>query len=182
MVLGEGAGAIVIEDLQHATARGARIYGEVVAAASRAAASRPLAALREQALANVLRALLKEGDLAPDALGHLHAHGLSTRACDVDEARAIGQVFGHRARPLPVTAAKSYFGNLGAGGAMVELIASLLAFQHGPLFRILNYETPDPDCPVAAITDNSTPSGDSFINLSVTPQAQASGLLVRRFQ
>ena len=182
MVLGEGAGAVVIEDLGHATARGARIYGEIVAAASRSAASRPLVALRKQAMANVLQALLKYGDFAPDALGHLHAHGLSTRACDIDEASAIGQVFGGRARPLPVTAAKSYFGNLGAGGGMVELVASLLAFQHGPLFRILNYETPDPECPIAAVTDNSTPSGDSFINLSVTPQGQASGLLVRRFQ
>ena len=59
-------------------------------------------------------------------------------------------MFGGRSRPLPVTAAKSYFGNLGAGSGMVELIASLLAMSHGRLFRMLNYETPDPECPVAA--------------------------------
>lgn len=182
MVLGEGAGAIMLEELGHAQARGATIYGEVIAAASRSAASRPLGARRDQALANVLRAILREAGMGLDALGHLHAHGLSTRRCDIDEAQAIQAVFAGRSRRLPVTAAKSYFGNLGAGSGMVELITSLLALQHGPLFRILNYETPDPECPVAAVTDNATPAGDSFINLSVTPQGQASGVLVRRFE
>ena len=121
------------------------------------------------------------GGDGPDDLGHLNAHGLSTRTCDADEAGAIGQVFGGRRRPLPVVAAKSYFGNLGAGSGIVELIASLLAMQQRRLFRVLNYETPDPDCPVAAVADDSTAPGDSFIKLSVTPQGQASGLLVRRF-
>ena len=67
-------------------------------------------------------------------IGHLHAHGLSTRSCDIEEARAIDEVFGRPAQPLPVVAAKSYFGNLGAGSGMVELIASLLAMQARPSF------------------------------------------------
>ena len=77
-------------------------------------------------------------------------------------------------------AAKSYFGNLGAGGGMVELIASLMAMKHGHLFPTLNYETPDPECPLAVVADRATAAGDSFINVSVTPQGQASAVMVRR--
>ena len=88
----------------------------------------------------------------------------------MEEARAIHGVFGGRRKPIPVVAAKSYFGNLGAGGGMVELIASLLALQHGHLFPTLNYETPDADCPVAVVRDGAVQAGESFINVSVTPQ------------
>jgi len=181
MVLGEGAGAIVLEELGRAQARGATIYGEILGGSSSCAAGRNLAARREQAMANALRAVLKKAGARNDEIGHLHGHGLSTRRGDAEEARAIHQVFGTRAHPLPVVAAKSYFGNLGAGSGLVELIASVLALRHDRLFPILNYETPDPACPVAAVADGQTPSGGSFIHLSVTPQGQAGAVLVRRF-
>jgi 3-oxoacyl-[acyl-carrier-protein] synthase II len=83
---------------------------------------------------------------------------------------------------VPVTAAKSYFGNLGAGSGIVELIASLMAMANDRLFPILNYENPDPDCPVAAVTDGDASPGRTFINLSVTPQGQASAVLVGRLE
>ena len=181
MVLGEGAGAIVIEELAHAQARGAAIYGEIRAASSRAAAGPRLLARRKVALAHVLRALLQDSGLQADAIDHLHAHGLSTRSCDVEEAQAIGEALGDRARSLHVVAAKSYFGNLGAGSGMVELIASLLALRAGVLFPTLNYETPDAECPLHVVCDNSTPAGKRFINLNVTPQGQASGVLVQEW-
>ncbi len=180
MVLGEGAAAIVIEELAHAQARGATIYGEILAASSRAALAPRLIARRKIALANVLRALLEETAFQPGEIGHLHAHGLSTQSCDAEEAQAIAEVFGPRARTLPVVAAKSYFGNLGAGSGMVELIASLLALRAGALFPTLNYETPDAACPIHVVRDHSTPAGKRFINLNVTPQGQASGLLVEQ--
>jgi len=179
MVLGEGAGAIVIEELAHAQARGAPIYGEIVAAASRAAAGPRLIARRKVALANVLRALLQDSPSAAEEIGHIHAHGLSTQSCDIEEAQAIVEVFGELARDLPVVAAKSYFGNLGAGSGMVELIASLLALRAGTLFATLNYETPDPACPIHVVREKSTPAGKKFINMNVTPQGQASGVLVQ---
>ena len=177
MVLGEGAGAIVVEELAHAQARGATIYGEVLAATSRAAAAGRMLARRKTALVNVLRALLHDSGIGPERIDHLHAHGLSTRSCDAEEAQAIAEALGGRARTLPVVAAKSYFGNLGAGSGMVELIASLLAMRAGSLFRTLNYESPDPECPVQVVRDNSTPAGRRCISLSVTPQGQASGVL-----
>jgi 3-oxoacyl-[acyl-carrier-protein] synthase II len=181
MVLGEGAGAIVLEELSSAQARGATIYGEVAAAACSSAAGANLVARRDRAMVNVLRRVLEASSMGIDQIGHLHAHGLSTRSSDAEEAQAIDAVFAARNKPLPVVAAKSYFGNLGAGSGMVELIASLLAMQQGTLFRVLNYETPDPECPVAVVRDPATPAGGSFINLNVTPQGQAAAVLVRQF-
>jgi 3-oxoacyl-[acyl-carrier-protein] synthase II len=180
MVLGEGAGAIMIEELSAAQARGATMYGEVLAAASSSVAERNLVAQRETAMSNVLGNVIKAANLKPEDIGHIHAHGLATRTADIEEARAIKSVFGTRAKPVPVVAAKSYFGNLGAGSGMVELIASLIALQQGSLFPILNYETPDPECPVFAVTNGSMASENCFINLNVTPQGQASAILIRR--
>jgi 3-oxoacyl-[acyl-carrier-protein] synthase II len=182
MVLGEGAGAIMIEELSTAQARGAAILGEVLAASSSSVVQRKLVAQREAAMSNVLGNVLKAANVKPEDVGHIHAHGLSTRNGDIEEARAINNVFGSRLKPVPVTAAKSYFGNLGAGSGMVEIIASLMAMHHGRLFPILNYETPDPDCPVAAVTDGAAEPGKMFINLSVTPQGQASAILIRQFE
>ncbi|MEN6452341.1 MAG: beta-ketoacyl synthase N-terminal-like domain-containing protein [Thermoguttaceae bacterium] len=182
MVLGEGAGAIVIEELQAAQKRGATILGEVLAAATSCVAERRLLARRDRALQNVLEAVLRSADVSPGSVGHVHAHGLSTRTCDADESRAIQAVFGKRSTPAPVVAAKSHFGNLGAGSGMIELVASVLALRHGRLFPVLNYATPDPECPVAVVRDGDVPAGDSFVKLSVTPQAQASAVLVRRWQ
>jgi len=182
MVLGEGAGAVVLEELGSAQARGATIYAEVLGGASSSVVGRNLVARRGQALKNVLLAVLKGTGLAPTQVGHLQAHGLSTRSSDIEEAWAINEVFGDRADPVPVTAAKSYFGNLGAGSGMVELAAGALALAHGRLFPVLNYRTPDPECPVSVVTDGGASPGDCFVNLSVTSQGQASAVLVRKFE
>ena len=87
-------------------------------------------------------------------------------------------MFGPRTDALPVIAPKSNFGNLGAGSGAVELATSVLALREGRLPRVLNYETPDPECPLAIVTDDATPAGRSFLNLSVTPQGQAAVLYV----
>ncbi|MEN6459022.1 MAG: beta-ketoacyl-[acyl-carrier-protein] synthase family protein [Thermoguttaceae bacterium] len=178
MVLGEGAGAIVVEELSTAKARGATIYGEVVGAANSCVADRHLLARRDRALQNAMEAALHHAGARADEIGHVHAHGLSTRSCDVDESRAIRAVFGSRS--VPVVAAKGHLGNLGAAGGMVELVASLLSLQQGRLFPVLNYTTPDAECPVAVVTDGGVAAGDSFVNLSVTPQGQAAAVMVRR--
>lgn len=182
MVLGEGAAAVVLETLQHAEARGAKIYGEVLAASAHAVAESRLIARRERAMELVLRSLLRRGGLEPEQIGHLHAHGLSTQSADREEAQAIRAVFGQRRKPLPVVAAKSYFGNLGAGSGLVELVASLLALEHGELFATLNYRTPDPECPIHVVGQAGEGPGACFININVTPQGQAAGLLICKYQ
>jgi len=116
--------------------------------------------------------------MSPDELGHVHAHGLATSRCDREEAVAIHEVFGET--QVPVVAAKSYTGNVGAASGMIEAASSLLAINENQLFGTLNYETPDPDCPVA-ISSHPAEPGDSFLNLSITPQGQASAVVIRRF-
>jgi 3-oxoacyl-[acyl-carrier-protein] synthase II len=179
MVLGEGAGAVVLELQQNAERRGARIYGEVLGSGSSSVADRPSIAHRDKALINAIGFALKDANLKPGEIGHIHAHGLSTRTCDIDEARAFRSVFGERVPP--VVAAKSYFGNLGAGGGVVELIASLVALERGRLFPVKNFETPDPECPLPIVTDHDTPAGSTALNVNVTPQGQAAAVIVRKF-
>ncbi len=180
MVLGEGAAAVVLEELGSAEARGAHIFGEVIGFGSSAVMSRDGKGDIKQALANVITQTLRKAGMHPRDIGHIHAHGLATRRDDIQEAAAIQSVFGADGRAVPVTAAKSYMGNLGAAGGLVELVGSLLALQHGTLFPILNLQTPDPECPIMGVHDHETTSGDSFLNINATPQGQASGVIVRR--
>ncbi len=181
MVLGEGAGAIVLEEAAAAEARGATIYGEVVGSGSSAVLGADFVPQPAEAMANAMLACMRDGNMTPGQIGHLHAHGLGTRDGDLAEARAIGAAFGHDAGRLPVTAAKSYFGNLGAGSGAVEFVASTLAMTHGKLFPILNYDTPDPGCAVHGVVGISDGAGESFMNVNVTPQGQASAALVRTY-
>ena len=179
MVAGEGAVAVVLEERQHAQARGAEIFGEVLGFGSSLVVDDNSVADHAQALVNAMQQALASagGDIAE--VGHLHAHGSGARHGDLQEARAISEVFGTRASPIPVTAAKSYFGNLGAASGLAELVASLLAIRHGPLFPILNCQQPDPRCELRLVTTAGTPAGDSVLNVNFTPQGQASAVLVR---
>jgi 3-oxoacyl-[acyl-carrier-protein] synthase II len=178
MVLGEGAGAIVLEDLETALARGANILGEVVGNGSSSVRAPDGIVDYEQALFNAMTAALRNSGLSPNDVGHVNAHGLSTLKCDAEEARAIRRVFSERT--LPVAAPKSYFGNLGAGSGVVEVIASLLALQHERLFATLNYTTPDPHCEIH-VARGDEPSGQSFVAANITPQGQASAVAIRAF-
>jgi 3-oxoacyl-[acyl-carrier-protein] synthase II len=180
-VLGEGAAAIMLEELEFAQSRGASIVGEVIGFASSAVSDRRGVGQYKQAFKNVLHQALRSAGIGPDDVGHVNAHGLSTRRCDAEEAQAMAEVFSGRRTSVPVVAAKSYFGNLGAAGGLVELIASVLAFKHNRLFRTLNYETPDPECPVEVVRGDGVEPGDIAVNLSISPQGQASAVVVRRF-
>lgn len=181
MVLGEGAGAVVLEEWQRAQGRGAAMYAEVLGGATSSVAGPNRVAQRGQALKNALLMAMDRCGIGPEAVGFVNAHGLSTRTSDMEEAWAIGQVFGDRRQPVPVVAPKGHFGNLGAGSGLVELAAGVLALRHGRLFPALNYETPDPDCPILVVSgDDNPPPGDCFTNLSVTPQGQASVAMVAR--
>lgn len=180
-VLGEGAAAVILERLDRATKRGAKILGEIVGYGSSTVVDRKGVPDRAQAIENVLRQALRSSGLAPDQIGHLHAHGLGTKAGDREEAQAIQRVFGARNSPLPVVAAKGHFGNLGAASGMVEMLGSIFSLAEGCLFPVLNYETPDPACPVNVVTSSDVPAGDTFINVNVSPQGQASAVVVRKY-
>jgi 3-oxoacyl-[acyl-carrier-protein] synthase II len=177
MVLGEGAAVLVLEELEHARRRGATILGEVLGHASRHAADRLNIGLRRKALALAMARALGMADLPGGRPGHLHAHGLSTVGGDRCEAEALGDVLGAGAVGIPTVAAKANFGNLGAGSGLVECIASLWAMRHGKLFPLINYTTPDPECPIRAAVAGDE-AGASFLSASVTPQGQAGAVVI----
>jgi 3-oxoacyl-[acyl-carrier-protein] synthase II len=177
-VLGEGAAAMIFESLSHAQQRGANILGEVVGYGSSAVGPGAGDDFLKIAFANVLRGALRDAD--PKSIGHIHAHGLGTQECDQQEAAAIEEVFGKPDQQPPVTTAKGSIGNLGAGGGMVETVASLQALGDS-LFPIRNLQQLDERCPINACTDADTPAGDEFINVNITPQGQASAIRIRRF-
>jgi 3-oxoacyl-[acyl-carrier-protein] synthase II len=178
MVLGEGAAVLILEELGHAEARGARIYGEIVGHASRCATDTSGVGDRRRALAHAMAAALARSGIGPDGVSHVHAFGASTVVGDRDEAAAMHDVLGPAAERVPTVAAKANFGNLGGGSGLVECVASLLAMQRGELFPLLNFETPAPDCRIRAAR-RGDPAGTLCLSSAITPQGQAGALVVR---
>ena len=178
MVLGEGAAVLILEELSLAEKRGGRIYGEVVGHAARCATDAGASGRRRQSLAHAIGHALKMAGAKPEAVGHLHAHGASTRVGDREEAAAWHDVLGDSAARTPTVAAKGNFGNLGAGSGLVECVASLLATERGELFPLLNYETPDAECRIRPARAGD-PAGDLFVSAAVTPQGQSGAVAIR---
>jgi 3-oxoacyl-[acyl-carrier-protein] synthase II len=147
MVYGEGAAALLLETSAHAAARGVKIQGRILAAAATFEPHRRGQPLEGCAIRRAIADALRAADLPPQAVGHVNAHGASTPNDDRIEAQAIRATLGD----TPVTAPKGSFGNLGAGSGAVELVASVLALQHGLVPPTLNYQFPDPDCPVNVV-------------------------------
>ena len=177
MVLGEGAAVLILEELSVAQERGAKILGEIAGYGSSAVADTTGAADYQTAFKNVMLGALETSGMQASDIGHVHAHGLSSPRVDREEAAAIKEVLGD----CPVTAAKSYMGNLGCGSGMVEIISSLMAMENDSLFPIMNCENLDADCSINAVTQAGTSPGDSFVNLNITPQGQASSVVVKKF-
>ncbi len=146
-VLGEGAGALVLEEYEHARRRGAEVYGEFRGLGFTADAYHITDMAPEgEGGARAMRLALEDARLDPGGIGYVNAHGTSTVVGDPQETAALKGVFGDRAEGLAVSSTKSMTGHLlGAAGA-VESIACLLALKHGVLPPTINYETPDPAC------------------------------------
>ncbi len=171
---GEGAGALVLEEMDAALQRGAHIYGEILGAGSSSAVGQgPVAGCRK-ALTRAMKQALSRGGQLPHSIGHIHAHGLGTRDSDIAESQAIRDVFGEAASEIPIVAAKSHFANAAAGAGALELIASLLALQHGHLFPVRHFNEADPECPVRPVTRHDEVAGTSFLNLNMFGRGLAS--------
>jgi 3-oxoacyl-[acyl-carrier-protein] synthase II len=143
---GEGAAALVLERRDHAEARGATILGRLLGYGS-TFEPRTAEGLRGTAVRGAIRVALRDAGLKPEQIGHFNANGMSTVPMDRLEAGAIRDVLGD----VPVTAPKSFFGNVGAGTGAVEAMVSVLALHEGRVPATLNYEQPDPECPVNVI-------------------------------
>jgi len=146
-VPGEGGAALMLESLERAQARGARIYAEVLGYGASADACHITAPQESgEGAAAAMRAALAQSGLEPKDIGYLNAHGTSTLLNDKSETAAIKQVFGPAAYQLAISSTKSMTGHLlGAAGAL-EAVACVKALQTGSLPPTINYETPDPVC------------------------------------
>ena len=145
-VLGEGAGSMILEEYEHAKARGAKIYAEVVGGGLSADAYHITAPHPEGLGAmNVMRMALEDGNLKPTDIQYINVHGTSTPLGDVAETKAIQKVFGEHAYNLNISSTKSMTGHLlGAAGA-IEALACVLAIQHGIIPPTINHFTDDPE-------------------------------------
>ena len=146
-VVGEGAGVLVLEDLEHALARGARIYAEVLGYGASADAYHITAPIETGAgAAQAMQAALAQAGLRPDQIDYINAHGTSTPLNDKSETAAIKQVFGEAAYHVAISSTKSMTGHLlGAAGA-VEAVIATKAIAECIIPPTINYETPDPNC------------------------------------
>jgi 3-oxoacyl-[acyl-carrier-protein] synthase II len=146
-VLGEGAGMVILEELEHAQKRGARIYGELRGYGSTADAYR-ITDIHPEGRGAVacIRMAMKDAELNPSDIHYVNAHGTSTEVNDRVETAAIKHAFGEFAYKTPVSSIKSMLGHLIAAAGSVEAITCLLAIRDGVLPPTINYRTPDPDC------------------------------------
>ena len=171
-VCGEGAAAFILERLSHARARGAPILAKILGW-STVCEPRNCAQINGGGLERAITSAMTQARLTPDRLGHINAHGTSIRSDDRVEARAIRNTVGD----VPVTAPKSYFGNLGAAGGAVELVASLCSFGDHLVPKTLNYRHPDPDCPIRVVGEEPLASLEpTSLAISWTRQGQAVAL------
>jgi 3-oxoacyl-[acyl-carrier-protein] synthase II len=170
-VRGEGAGAFVLESRKFAEARGAKILARVVSWGSSYEGRLNGRAPDGSGLARAIRAALSSGKLTPADIGHVNAHGLSTQLDDRLEAQALAETV----PGVPVTALKSYFGNLGPGSGAVEMAASVLSFGTGWVPPTLNYEHPDPACEIPVIAGGGL-SGSAPMALLVNQSVSGQGV------
>ena len=146
-VIGEGAGVVVLESLEHAEARGAHIYCELGGyGMSGDAYHMTQPAAGGEGVARAMIAALKDADVQPEMVGYINAHGTSTPLNDKNETAALKTVFGDYAYKLAVSSTKSMTGHLLGGAGGIEAIAAALAIHSGVLPPTINYDNPDPDC------------------------------------
>lgn len=146
-VIGEGAGIVVLENLEHALRRGAHIYGEVVGYGMSGDAYHITAPAPEgEGAARSMELALKDANLEPESVDYINAHGTSTPLNDKFETMAIKTVFGEHAKRVAISSTKSMIGHLLGAAGGVELIACLLAMERSLIPPTINYEEPDPEC------------------------------------
>ena len=157
-VMADGAGVLILEALEHAVARGARIHAELVGYAATDDASHiTLPAPGGRGAVGSMSLAISDAGMTPDQIGYINAHGTSTVPNDSAETAAIKTVFGERAYVVPVSSTKSMTGHLLGAGGGIEAIASVLAIENAILPPTINYENPDPECDLDYVPNVARP-------------------------
>ena len=182
-VLGEGAAMVVLEELEHAKRRGAKIHGELLGYGSTADAYRITDTHPEgRGAAACITMALKDAGLGTHDIHYINAHGTSTDVNDKVETLAIKKVFGEHAYKIPVSSTKSMMGHLIAAAGATELIVCLLAIRDGMLPPTINYENPDPNCDLDYVPNKSRPGKcDRALSNSFGFGGQNISLIVGRY-
>lgn len=154
-LVGEGAGIMIIEALEHAEKRGAKILARIAGWSNRYEPPLHDRVVTGSGIRASIKAALQSAGLQPGDIGHVNANAGGLIVDDRIEAQAIHAELGE----VPVTAPKSFFGDLGAGSGAVEMLASVIGLSTGQVPRTLNYEMPDPECPVNVVRDGSQAVG-----------------------
>ncbi|MCA9044523.1 MAG: beta-ketoacyl-[acyl-carrier-protein] synthase family protein [Planctomycetaceae bacterium] len=178
-VPGEGSAVFVLERYSHAVARGADIYCEVLGVGAGCDGRGYENGAGGRGLVRAMEAVLSRSGIRPEEIGHINAHGKSTRRDDWVEAKAYHRALGTAIDKIPVTALKSYFGNFEAGSGAVELAGSILSLRHGELPRTLHYEHPDPLCRVNVAREPVRLKSGIALSVNRTSMGQSAATLLR---
>jgi 3-oxoacyl-[acyl-carrier-protein] synthase II len=155
-VLGEGAGIMILENLEHAKARGAKIYAEIVGYGATCDAYHMTAPSPEgEGAVRAMSLALKDGNITPDLVDYINAHGTSTPANDPTETKAIKKVLGEYAHKVAVSSTKSMTGHLLGGSGGIEAVATVLAMENNCAPPTINLENPDPECDLDYVANQS---------------------------
>ena len=182
LVMSEGAAVFLLEELEHARRRGARIYAELAGYGMSADAGH-ITQPTVEGPARAIQMALEEAGLAPENIDYINAHGTGTRLNDATETQVIKKVFGERARSVPISSTKSMHGHAMGATAAIELAATVLAMQRGMIPPTANYTTPDPECDLDYVPNQAreTPIRAALSNSFAFGGLNAV-LLVRRFE
>ena len=182
-VLGEGAGMVILETLDHAKARGAKILAEVVGYGSTADAFRITDQHPEgEGAVGAMRAALADARLAAKDIHYINAHGTGTRENDGNETTAIKSVLGETAKSCPVSSIKSMMGHLIAAAGAVELITCVLAIRDNVLPPTMNLHHSDPECDLDYVPNKARPARvDTALSNSFGFGGQNDSIIIRRF-
>lgn len=174
-VWGEGAAIFVLESRRHAEVRGARVLAQVLGWSATCEPAAGNGGCTGLAIRRAIGTAIQRAGIREQDLSHLNAHGLSTPRDDRTEAQAIRSVL----PDVPVTAVKSYFGNLGAAGSAVEMAASLLSLGEGLVPQTLNFQHEDPDCPIRLVCgEPMSTSARAAVSVNWMPAGQSAAVVL----
>jgi 3-oxoacyl-[acyl-carrier-protein] synthase II len=182
MVSGEGAGMLILETLEHARARGAKILCELAGAGWSYDARNDTAPDPEgQAIA--IKAALDDAGMRPEEIDYVNAHGTGTKLNDASETKALKMVLGQHAYKVPISSNKSMIGHLGAGAGAAEAVAAVLTMMNGVIPATINYATPDPECDLDYVPNTARKAEvTAILSNSFGMGGQNCAIVLRRFK
>jgi 3-oxoacyl-[acyl-carrier-protein] synthase II len=183
-VISEGGGVIILEELEHALGRNAKVYAEIIGyGASSEAFHMTRASDDSRGFIDAISSALQDAEVTADEIEYINAHGTSTPQNDKSETLAIKKVFGPRAYNIPISATKSMTGHAIGGNGAIELIASALTIENNFIHPTINYETPDPECDLNYVPNKGIKATvDLILSNSAGFGSRNSALIIERYR